>query len=285
MNAQLLVTAEELAAWLADGEAVVFDCRFDLMHPDQGHHSWLAAHIPGAVYAHLDNHLSGRVTRHSGRHPLPLARSFAAFLGRSGWTPEKRTVAYDSQGGAIASRLWWLMNYFGLGGTSLLDGGINAWMTAGLTLESGTVRTRRQPAPELRADPAMTIDAQGVISGLEQQQITLIDARATARFRGEVEPIDTIGGHVPGAHNFPVDGNLEENNRFRSPQELSARFKPVASPREPERVVSMCGSGVTACQNLFALELAGLGRGRLYVGSWSEWIRDPSRPVLQGATR
>ena len=283
MSQDLLVTAPQLAELIAEDAALVFDCRFDLFHPEQGRISWLSAHIPGAVYANLDKNLSGRVTSQSGRHPLPFPRSFAVFLARSGWTPDKRIVAYDAHGGAFASRLWWLMKYFGLGNTSLLDGGIGAWMAEGLPMESGEVTTRRVSLPELDPDPSLTFNSQGVLNSLNENSIVLLDARNEDRFEGQVEPIDTVAGHVPGAINHPMGRNNENGTFFRGSAELKAGFRSSLKKTDPETVVHMCGSGVTACQNLFAMELAGMTGPKLYVGSWSEWIRDPRRPILQGA--
>jgi len=283
MTPDLLISAHELYELIGEDKALVFDCRFDLFHPDRGRHSWLAAHIPGAVYTHLDDNLSGRITAQSGRHPLPLPRSFAAFLARSGWTEGRRVIAYDAQGGALAARLWWLMRYFGLGGASLLDGGIGAWMASGLPMESGEVRTRRQNLPDVLPQADMTLSTRDVMSGLQCEEITLLDVRAKSRFQGEAEPIDSLAGHIPGALNYPMQNNLAEGNRFKTENELKSQFRPLIGKQDPARVVNMCGSGVTACQNIFAMELAGLQGARLYVGSWSEWIRDPLRPVVQGA--
>lgn len=283
MEEELLVTAPQLAELIAQDQALVFDCRFDLFHPEQGRTSWLSAHIPGAVYAHLDQNLSGRVTSQSGRHPLPFPRSFGVFLARSGWTPGKRVVAYDAHGGAFASRLWWLMRYFGLGNTSLLNGGIGSWMAEGLPMESGETKTRREALPELVPDPSMTLNSQGVLNSLNESDIVLVDARAEERFEGQSEPIDSVAGHVPGAINHPMTENLENGTYFRNQSELKAQFRPLVKKSDPSEVVHMCGSGVTACQNLFSMELAGLHGSKLYVGSWSEWIKDPRRPILQGA--
>ncbi len=279
MESSVLISAAELAAMMDERRCVVFDCRFDLRHPQGGRNSWLASHIPGAVYAHLDDNLSGRVTAQSGRHPLPLARSFAAFLARSGWEPGLQAVAYDAQGGALASRLWWLMRYFGLGDARLLDGGISAWRQAGLPLEAGEVTAPRKTAAELVAHPALAIGAQALARLLENRQVTLIDARAGSRFRGEVEPIDAVAGHIPGAVNRPYKLNLLSDGRFKQAAALKNEFTQLIGRAGASEVVHMCGSGVTACHNLLAMELAGQHGSRLYVGSWSEWIRDPLRPV------
>lgn len=284
MPGGLLITPAELSELIADDRALVFDCRFDLFHPAQGRNSWLAAHVPGAVYADLDEHLSGRVSAQSGRHPLPAARSFAAFLARSGWTKDKQIVAYDAHGGAVAARLWWLVRYFGLGEARLLDGGIGAWMSACLPMESGPVYPARGETPVLEALPDMTASANGLLDALESGEALLLDVRSPERFSGQSEPIDTVAGHVPGAINHPVEGNLGEDGLFLPPNELKAVFRQLLGKQDPASVICMCGSGVTACQALFAMELAGLEKGRLYVGSWSEWIRDARRPIVQGAT-
>jgi thiosulfate/3-mercaptopyruvate sulfurtransferase len=283
MSENLLISAKELSGLIHDKDALVFDCRFDLFHPSQGHLSWLAAHIPGAVYANLDKNLSGRVTNRSGRHPLPSPRSFAAFLARSGWTPGKRVLAYDAHGGAFASRLWWLMKYFDLGGVSILDGGIGAWMAEGYTMESGEVKPGRQPSPELEPHPELLLTSLQVVKALQKNEIQLVDARSRERFEGQSEPIDSAAGHIPGATNHPTDLNLEHGKFFKTAAEIRSAFRPVTRNVEPSRLVHMCGSGVTACQNQFAMELAGIKDSRVYIGSWSEWIRDPGRPVVQGA--
>ncbi len=282
MNDRPLVSAAELADLLAaGGQCVIFDCRFDLRHPEQGRNSWLAGHIPGAVYAHLDEDLAGTVTSSSGRHPVPHARSFASFLARSGWAPGLRIVAYDAQGGALAARLWWLMKYFGHDCVALLDGGIKAWTSASGPLEAGPVTPQRQPFTHLRATQGMALDSRQVADGLADGSILLLDARAADRFQGLAEPLDTKAGHIPGARNLPFQANLREGY-MRQPAELRRAFKQCLGERDPSAVVHMCGSGVTACHNMLAMELAGLGGSRLYPGSWSEWIRDPGRPAATG---
>lgn len=278
-----LVSVQTLSDLIADGSALVFDCRFDLAHPSQGRQSYLSAHLPGAFYANLDTHLSGRITRRSGRHPLPLPKTFASFLARAGYTAERKVVAYDAQGGAFAARLWWLMQYFGLGRTAVLDGGIGAWMATGLRLESGEAKATRQPLPELRSRPELTLGTQDVISALDSEDILLLDARAANRFRGEDETIDPVAGHVPGAVNRPFSSNLAEDGRFRPPAELRSEFRKLLGKHSPGELVHMCGSGVTASHNVLAMELAGMPGSKLYPESWSGWISDPQRPVTQGA--
>jgi thiosulfate/3-mercaptopyruvate sulfurtransferase len=263
------------------GRCVVFDCRFDLQHPGAGRNSWLAGHIPGAVHAHLDEDLSGPVTATSGRHPLPSAEGFAAFLGRSGWEPGKLAVAYDSGSGAIAARLWWLMKYFGLGDNALLDGGMAAWVARALPVEAGEIRPAPSAAPQLFPDRACVADTAEVAGGVGAGAFCLLDARSAERFRGDHEPLDAVAGHIPGARCHPFELNLADG-RLRPAAELRKAFLPYTGKGGTGRVVHMCGSGVTACLNLFAMEYAGLTGNQLYVGSWSEWIRDPERPVALG---
>jgi thiosulfate/3-mercaptopyruvate sulfurtransferase len=282
MAGKLLIDAQELAAMIMSGECVVFDCRFDLQHPSVGRNSWLASHIPGAVYAHLDENLSGRITVRSGRHPLPAARSFASFLARSGWCEGVQAVAYDAQGGAFAARFWWLMKYFGLGGAVLLDGGIAAWMTATLPMESGEVSPARNVMPVLAPRHELALKTRDVVRELENGSIRLVDARDEHRFEGRSEPIDPVAGHIPGAMNHPMSQNLDVDRHFKQPAELKSGFRHVTARAEPADIVHMCGSGVTACQNIFAMELAGIEDTRLYSGSWSEWIKNPARPVALG---
>lgn len=282
MRDKLLVSAKQLAQWVEQGEALVFDCRFDLFHPGQGRNSWLAAHIPGAVYAHLDEHLSGRITAQSGRHPLPVTRAFATFLSHSGWTPDKKVIAYDAHGGVFAARLWWLFKYFDLPAAFLLDGGIGAWMKEGFQMQSGAVEPERQPAPKLNPQASQVVTTEEVLTSLDEGGMQLLDARAADRFEGQAEPIDTVAGHIPGALNHPTSLNLVNGTFFRSSAELLAGFRPQIGRGGPTRIVHMCGSGVTACHNQFAMELAGLEGSRLYPGSWSEWIRVASRPIVQG---
>jgi thiosulfate/3-mercaptopyruvate sulfurtransferase len=281
LSAARLVNPPELLEWIQAGRCVVFDCRFDLHHPGAGRNSWLAGHIPGAVYAHLDEDLSGSVTETSGRHPLPSPDAFAEFLGRSGWEPGRLAVAYDGGGGAVAARLWWLMKYFGLEGAALLDGGMTAWMALALPMEAGETRPVPTKAVKLVADTGCVVDADEVAHGMESGVFCLLDARPAARFRGEVEPLDAVAGHIPGARCHPFELNLADG-RLRPAAELRKALRPYAGKDGSGKVVHMCGSGVTACLNLFAMEHAGLGDNRLYVGSWSEWIRDRERPLALG---
>ncbi len=279
MVRKILLSAQALRALLENTACVIFDCRFVLEDPGAGYEDYLESHLPGAVYAHLDNDLSGPIRTGSGRHPLPDADQFASFLGRSGWCPGKLLVAYDDAGGGIAARLWWLMKYFGHDQAALLDGGIPAWWSAGLALESGQPRIAAQSATNLAGNDNLVLSTAEVISGLDRQQIVLADARAPERFRGKIEPIDTVAGHIPGSVNYPYNLNLSADGTFKSAAEIHAGLGALVGQHDAQDLVHMCGSGVTACNNLFAAELAGIHGSRLYVGSWSEWIQDPARPV------
>lgn len=279
MAAQILVSPEELSSIRNNSDLVIFDCRFDLNDTQAGFKAYLEAHIPGAVYAHLDDDLSSPITGTSGRHPLPDKALFASFLARSGWCPGKQVLAYDDAGGSIAARLWWLMKYFGHDCGALLDGGINAWCDAGFDLESGHPNPTVQQAARLRENSKLVYSVSDIIEGLSRDEILLVDARAAERFAAQVEPIDTVAGHIPGAVNYPFVLNLAADNSFLSVNEISQQLRKLAGGHDTQDIVHMCGSGVTACSNIFAAELAGLEGSKLYVGSWSEWIRDLSRPV------
>jgi thiosulfate/3-mercaptopyruvate sulfurtransferase len=278
-----LIGAEELAARLPDG-ALAVDCRFDLADPARGERDYAEGHVPGAVYAHLDRDLSD-LTRQAeglGRHPLPLEQAFSERLARWGWRPGLLLVAYDGAGGALAAaRLWWLLRLAGVAGAAVLDGGWPAWLAAGLPV-SREAPVREPTAVSLRFDAAQ-------LAGHEEAQAAggdpgrlLLDARAAPRYRGEVEPIDPVGGHVPGARNRPFSDNLGAGGRFKDAAALRAEFLALLAGRPPQAVVHMCGSGVTACHNLLAMEAAGLSGSRLYAPSWSGWLGDPARPVAKG---
>jgi thiosulfate/3-mercaptopyruvate sulfurtransferase len=279
MVREILYSAGELARALQESHCIVVDCRFDLANTAAGHAAYLESHIPGAVYAHLDDDLSSPVTADSGRHPLPDPGVFAAYLARIGWRPGTPIIAYDDSGGSIAARLWWLMKYFGHDCCALLDGGLAAWSEAGFALESGVAETDAAPLADLGPDRGMVLSALEVTGGLQAGGIVLADARAPERFKGDVEPIDTVAGHIPGACNFPNVRVLTKEARFRPVEEIRRGLEDLLGSRPPGDLVHMCGSGVTACLNLFAAELVGITGGRLYAGSWSEWIRDPSRPI------
>ncbi len=278
MRSDYLIQVEELNEQIAAGSCVVADCRFDLGRPQSGRQDWLEGHIPGAHYMHLDHDLAGPVTPDSGRHPLPAVGNFSTTLSRIGWSPAKLLVAYDQSNNAIAARMWWLMRYFGQQSV-LLDGRLNAWKTAGFALETGEVETPPTPRSALHADRSMIADTVEILDSLQAASATIIDARAPQRFSGEFEPLDSRGGHIPGALNRPLNLNNGPDGNFKSSLDLHHEFSEVLERAAADTVVHSCGSGVTACHNHFAMSLAGMNPGRVYPGSWSEWIRDPERPI------
>lgn len=280
MNNEILISPDRLNDLIQAGTCTVVDCRFDLTDPDSGRAGWLSGHIPGASYAHLDKDLAGPVEAHTGRHPLPVAEKFSQFLASAGWSADKLLVAYDDGPNAISARLWWMMRYFGRK-AALLDGGLVAWVDSGFPLETGIPRILPSGPETLQADPQMAVSTSMLIDSLGSSEWVVLDARARERYTGEVEFLDAKAGHIPGALNRPFNENLDTSGRFKRPEQLKIQFESLLRGK-PEKVVHSCGSGVTACHNLFAMELAGLGSTHLYPGSWSEWIRDPERPVKTG---
>jgi thiosulfate/3-mercaptopyruvate sulfurtransferase len=276
-----LVTTGELAGHLDDAAWVVFDCRHDLAKPDLGRTEYLASHIPGARFMHMDEDLAGPATGGNGRHPLPDPSVFAAKLGAAGVGPDTQVVAYDAQGGVNASRLWWMLRWLGHDAVAVLDGGLGKWrreerpVTAELPRVQGT---RFEPRPR-----PLAVDAACVLAGLRSPAMTIVDARSGERYRGEAELIDPVAGHIPGSLNRFVRENLE-GGAFKPPARLREEFLALIGGSAPEAVVHSCGSGVAACHNLLAMEIAGLAGSRLYAGSWSEWIADPARPRATGPT-
>jgi thiosulfate/3-mercaptopyruvate sulfurtransferase len=287
MTLSTLIDASALRELVGKPDVAVIDCRFDLMNPEDGRRAYLQAHIPGARYADLNRDLSAPVSAHSGRHPLPLAKDFAAALDRLGIGHATQVIAYDDAGGSLAARAWWLLRWFGHASVAVLDGGIKAWTGAGGTLESGEERPVRGNTPGgrilLRADSAAVIDTADIAAFLTDPKHLLVDARAAERFAGSVEPIDAVAGHIAGAVNHPFSANLAADGRFLPAPELKRLWDARLAGRKVGHVAAMCGSGVTACHNLLSLEVAGLRGAKLYAGSWSEWIRDPNRPVARGA--
>lgn len=276
-----LIESAELAA-LPATEVLIVDCRADLADRSRSFQGYREGHIPGAVHADLETELSDlrRQPEGLGRHPLPSDEAFSALLGRWGWRPGLQVVAYDTAAGAVAAaRLWWMLRLAGVREVAVLDGGFAAWQAAGLPVEQGTVE--REPTQvAVRFDPAQVLlDAAPLLA---PGAPLVIDARAQARYRGEVEPLDRVAGHVPGARNRPFSDNLQADGRFLPPAALREAFGPLLGNVPPAQVVHMCGSGVTACHNLLAMEYAGLRGSRLYAPSWSGWVSDPSRPVATG---
>ena len=283
-----LIGAAVLRDRLAEPGLAVIDCRFDLADPEGGRRAYLQGHIPRARYADLNRDLSAPVSASSGRHPLPAPAAFASTLQRLGVARATQVIAYDDSGGAFAARAWWLLRWMGHEAVAVLDGGIKAWISSGGRLESGEAEPlaaapRGNDELSAQVDAAAVIDAAEVAARLKDPDFLLIDARAAERFAGSVEPIDTVAGHVAGAVNQPFSANLGADGRFLPAAELQRLWQQRLAGRRPEQVAAMCGSGVTACHNLLSLELAGFRGAKLYAGSWSEWIRDPSRPIARGA--
>jgi thiosulfate/3-mercaptopyruvate sulfurtransferase len=270
---------DRLAA--APGSVLVFDCRFDLAAPAAGEAAYAAGHIPGAQYLHLDRDLSGAKTGKNGRHPLPERATLVNALAARGLSEGLQIVAYDAQGGSYAARLWWLLRWLGHDSVAVLDGGLQAWEAAGFAL-STDVPQAAMGSFKAGAPLQVTIDAQAVTRNLQTRELVVVDARAADRYRGENETIDPVGGHIPGARNRFFKDNLTADGRFKPAHTLREDFTAVLAGKTPEHVVLQCGSGVTACHNMLAMEIAGLHGAALYAGSWSEWCADPSRPVATG---
>ena len=278
---ETLVSVAELAAHLGDSSWRVFDCRHDLANVEYGTQAYARGHIPGALFLHIDRDLSGAKTGRNGRHPLPDAGGFAATLSRCAVDANIQVVAYDNEGGIFASRLWWMLRWLGHKRVALLDGGLAAWKRARLPLQLEVPAVQPSEFRATLADPP--IDVQEVLANLQTKRMQLIDARAPERYRGESEALDPVAGHIPGALNRFYADNLDDDEAYFKPaSQLAADFATLLSGRDPHSVVHVCGSGVSACHNLLAMEIAGLSGSRLYPGSWSEWCADPGRPVAVG---
>ena len=281
MRYTTLVSTDALQALLADTQVVVVDCRFDLADPAAGERAYIGQHVPGAVYAHLDRDLSGLKTGRNGRHPLPEPAALCDTFGSLGIDRRSQVLAYDQDSGMFASRLWWMLRWLGHDAVAVLDGGFSTWLREHRPTRSGPeTRPPRYFAGQTRPDMIAGLTDVQAVAGLTDWR--LLDARAPERFRGDVEPIDRVGGHIPGAVNHHFKWNLDDDGRFKSAEELRARLREAVGPVSPGRIVCYCGSGVTACQDLLALEHAGMSGARLYPGSWSEWSSDPARPIETG---
>lgn len=282
MSWQTLIDATSLDAALSDPLVAVVDCRFDLADPAAGERGWFEGHIPGAHYAHLDRDLSDLSRSGRGRHPLPDADAFCAALARWDITPEHQVVAYDTSGGMFAARLWWMLRLLGHRRVAVLDGGLAAWTERGGVLERG-MRKPGNGRYAARFDSRAIVTTAVVAARLASGNGVLLDARAPERFRGEVEPLDPRAGHIPGAVNSPFQSNLGPDGRFLPADQLAVRYRALLRGQASTDVVHMCGSGVTACHNLLAMEHAGLSGARIYAGSWSEWVSVPARPIAIGS--
>ncbi len=274
-----LVQAEELALQIDNAGIVIVDCRFALSDSVVGEDAYRNAHIPAALYAHLDRDLSNHDKQDQGRHPWPDAADFTARLGAWGISPQSQVVAYDDGDGAFAARLWFLLRALGHDNVAVLDGGWARWNALGLPIER-EIRTPQPTRYDAQFGKDLLLDAEQVQAHLDHGGL-LVDARAAGRFRGEVEPIDRVAGHVPGAINRPYSQNLSDG-RFKSAARLGEEFRALLVQRKPGEIVAMCGSGVTACHHLLAMEHAGLHGAKLFTGSWSSWIADETRPVASG---
>lgn len=277
----LLVSTQELADRLGDSSIVICDCRHDLMDLEKGRRAYAEGHIPGAHFLHLDEDLSGTKTGKNGRHPLPDIDAFAKKMGSIGIDHTTRVIAYDDAGGPYAARLWWLLRWAGHDNVAVLDGGINKWLVEGRAADRMPPAARPTTFVAKRKEN-LTVDADFILANIKQPSASVVDARAPERYRGDTEPIDPVAGHIPGALNRVFKNNLNADGTFKTAASLKQEFAKLLGEKSPSQVVNQCGSGVTACHNLFAMEIAGLSGAKLYPGSWSEWCADPARPVAKG---
>ncbi len=277
-----LISVSELAGQLEDPSWAIIDCRFDLVDLDRGEAEYRQAHIPGAVYAHLERDLSAAPDGRNGRHPLPEPAVLAARFSALGIGAETQVVAYDASGGPFASRLWWSLHWLGHEAAAVLDGGFPAWVKDGHPLREGF--EVRPPATFIPSSAKFgTSHAEQVLSAIQDNKHLLLDARAPERYRGEEEPLDSVAGHIPGAANYFWQLALDEEGKFRPADELRVEFETLLDGRAPEDVITYCGSGVTGAHLQLAMRHAGLEGMRLYPGSWSEWCADTHRPIAAGA--
>ena len=306
MTFTTLVDVAELGKLLKEHprELVLLDCRFDLANPEAGRQAYTDGHIPGARYADLNRNLAAPINAQSGRHPLPASDGMVGFFTSQGIAANTQVVAYDDANGSFAARAWWLLRWLGHARAAVLDGGYRAWVAAGGAIEAGqasvaghatdTELTGARPGnisslsdaasnPATAPLQAQPVTSSDVLEALKDARRLLVDARAHERFTGDVEPIDPVAGHVPGAVNHPFSRNLDLDNHFLPAAELRRRWRETLDGTDPRDTILMCGSGVTACHNALAMEIAGLSGATVYAGSWSEWIRDPEHPVARGA--
>lgn len=285
----LLIQADALRRRLTRPGCLVFDVRHDLADHQAGRRAYEAGHIPGALYLDHEVQLSAPRTGRNGRHPLPDRGDFAALMRAQGLTARTEVVVYDADNSMFAAHLWWMLRWLGHEAVSVLDGGWAAWRAIGAEVETGTRTPRLSEAQAIQSQvlsgkPSMpVVDARGVLANLDDHRLTILDARAPERFSGETEPMDPVAGHIPGAINRPFKLNLEPDGRFKQPAQLRQEFETLLGDRLDRGIVHQCGSGITACHNLFAMELAGLRGSALYPGSWSEWCGNPAHPVARGA--
>jgi thiosulfate/3-mercaptopyruvate sulfurtransferase len=280
-----LITPAALSAHVNDPAWVIVDCRHDLVNLAAGREAYAAGHLPNALFADMEHELSGAKRgpdgAFRGRHPLPDRQAFVELLRAWGVNEGTQVVAYDAHGGMFAARLWWMLRWVGHEAAAVLDGGLPAWQTAGLPLSTETPAPRARGTIALREPLVATVDVSAVLQNVEHGGRTVVDARAPDRFRGENETIDPVGGHIPGAKNRFFKDNLQADGRFKAPEQLREELGVAVG--DAQSAIMQCGSGVTACHNLLALEVAGMPGAALYPGSWSEWSADSTRPVATGS--
>jgi len=281
MNFTTIVSAEQLAAHLNDPDWIIFDCRFTLTNTEAGRASYQQGHIPGAHYVHLDDDMSSAVTPTSGRHPLPDIPLFSEKLSAWGVDSGKQIVVYDDSFGSMAVKMWWLLRWLGHDNIALLNGNWQMWVRHKLAVT--TELPKKIPAlftPYVRSE--LVVDTEEVDFARRERCSVLIDARPEQRFAGEREPLDKVAGHIPGSINWVYEENLDFDGTYLPAEELRESYLKLMHSLKPQQVIHTCGSGVTACHNMLAMEIAGLHGSKLYAGSWSEWITDPARPVATG---
>ena len=281
----LLISAGQLQTLLEAKTPVrIFDCTFELSDPHAGYQQFSESHIAGAVYADLDKALSDKhgTGASGGRHPLPQREAFAAWLSSVGLANDMQAVVYDRNGANYSGRLWWMLKWAGHASVAVLDGGLQAWTASGGAASSGTEPAHFQTNFALAPELVELVGAEKIAANLGRPAQTLVDARGGPRFRGEVEPLDPVAGHIPGALNRPFTENIGADGKFKSAQVLRAEFEALLAGRDPASVVHQCGSGVSALPNMLAMQIAGLGASGLYAGSWSDWCSDLTRPMAQG---
>ncbi len=279
MSYSTLLSCEDLSAHLDDPDWRIFDCRHQLAAKDFGEQAYARGHIPGAFFLHLDRDLSGPQNGENGRHPLPDPQVLAAKLGAVGVSRQTQVVVYDDAEGMVAGRLWWLLRWLGHDRVALLDGGIKRWVAEGRPLSVDVPQSA--PAVLVIEQRDEVVSADEVLANIGKDEFCIVDARAPDRFRGQNETLDAVGGHIPGARNRFFRDNLDADGNFRPAAELRQAYLALLAGFAPEQAVMQCGSGVSACHNLIAMEIAGLSGARLYAGSWSEWCSDPTRPVAR----
>lgn len=274
-----LISTSQLGDMLSIADCRIIDCRSDLLQPEKGRADYLSGHLPGAVFADLDEDLADPVTSTSGRHPLPQVERFRSIIESWGISNETQVVAYDYANGALAARLWWMMRWVGHERVAVLDGGIAAWIAARGEVQSAVPQFKKTAFAVTPKPEYVATSEEIAVALADGTDLNLVDARDAARFLGQTEPIDTVAGHVPGAINYPLSRNLNDDGTWRSATELARCWQEILAGRPVAPLIAMCGSGVTACHLVLSAQIAGLAEPRVYIGSWSEWIRDPARPI------